>query len=100
MEERLALARVAVPVASHARRFDLRNVPLHRTPPFDLTLVVRAAPSHIVPAIPLEPAAGILGVDPTLFDPHRERLRSVDAEEVQCRVVTFVAQPRSAEPFF
>src|SRR5688500_20189304 len=48
-------------------------------PASDLSRVVGAAPAQMVPAVPLEPAARILRIDPAIPPPRGERLRSVDA---------------------
>ena len=43
----------------------------------------RHAAAHVVAAIPLEPAARIVGMQPSLGAPDRERLAGIDAEVIQ-----------------
>ena len=60
-------------------------------PTLDLTAVfVRHAPAHVVAAVPLEPAARVVAVNPSFSLPFGQRLASVDAEEIE-RVVAFRA---------
>ena len=98
MQQRLALLAAALQVAAAAVLFYLGDVATNRPPAFDLPLVVRAAAAHVVAAVPLEPAARVFFVEPTLFAPHGERLRGVDAEVVQLGVVPLVAQLGAREP--
>src|SRR5687767_14176352 len=107
----LALARVIGPVHRRlpllAAAFDISGLAVladggHMTPngapPANLPRVVGAAPAQVVAAVPLEPAARILGTDPAVPPPRGERLRRVDAETVQARVVSLLAQLRVHEP--
>jgi len=67
VQQRLALPLPAPDVVFPAVLFDLGDMPCHRFPAPDLTRVVRAAPAQVIPAIPLEPAAWIIGIDPSFF---------------------------------
>ncbi len=68
-------------------------------PPLDLPLIlVRDAAAHIIPTIPLEPAARIVFVYPALFLPYIKRLTGIDPEEVQFRVMAQRTQFCLGEP--
>src|SRR5262249_28322366 len=59
-------------------------VPTHGFPAFDLTAVFfRHPPAQIIAAIPLEPAARVIGVNPTLGAPFRQRLACSYPEEIE-----------------
>src|SRR5687768_3576677 len=98
MQQRLPLAGPAEEVAAHAVFPDLREVACHRAPAFDLARVVGTAPADVVTAVPLEPAARILVVDPAFLPPFRKRLRRVDAEAIERAVVALGAELRVLEP--
>ena len=93
------MARAAENVAAFAVEFDLPDVTPDRLPPPDLPpILVRQTPAHVVAAVPLEPAARIVGMDPTLAAPFGERLRGVDAEAVERGIVALGAELRAIEP--
>ena len=73
VQQGLALFAPAIQVAGRAVFLQLSYVPAHGFPAFDLSFIIGAASSHVVAAIPLKPAAGIIGVDPALGDPVGER---------------------------
>ena len=98
MEQSLSLSWAARPVAGPAILSNLRDMSADSAPSFDLALVILAAPASIVPAIPLEPAARVLVINPALFAPNRERLRRIHAEEIKRRFVTFPTKLRVLEP--
>ena len=59
----------------------------HSVPTAYLTCVFFwQASAHVVPAVPLEPAARIVFVNPALSAPLGQRLRGVDFEKVEFRV--------------
>src|SRR3569832_2036325 len=89
VEDGLALAGAAVEVARLAGLLDLRDVAHDLFPAPDLARIVLRAAAHVIAAIPLEPAARILVVDPTLAAPVRQRLGGVDAEIIERRVLLF-----------
>ncbi len=64
----------------------------HGAPPFNLTVIVRAAATDVIPTVPLKPTAGVLFIDPSLPLPFRQRLRCIYAEEVQVGIVSLGAQ--------
>ncbi len=66
VKDRLPLAAPAPEVARLAVLPDRRHVPGDRPPAPDLPRVVGAPAAHVVPAVPLKPAARILRVDPPL----------------------------------
>src|SRR6185369_3118439 len=78
VQQGLALAWPAGQVAGAAVGLDLGEVAADGVPAFDLAVVVEAAAAEVVAAVPLEPAARVLGVDPALLPPDRQRLRGVD----------------------
>src|SRR4029450_7009197 len=79
VQQGLALFPPALQVAAGAVVAHGRGVARGRAPAADLAPVVRRAAPHVVTAIPLEPAARILWMDPSLAPPRGERLRRVDA---------------------
>ena len=68
-------------------------MPANGAPTLDLALVVGTTPPEIVTAIPLEPAARVLHVNPPFPAPDRERLRGIDAEEIELGSVTLGTEP-------
>ena len=76
----------------------LGRVPAECSPSTYLPVVIGAAPAKVVAAIPLKPAARILGIDPAFFPPDCERLRCVDSEIVQVRIVTLGTQLGTGKP--
>src|SRR5580698_339682 len=73
-------------------------MPPERQPPPDLPLIVGTAAAQIIAAIPLKPAARIVPVNPAFLSPVGKRLGSVDAEEVDCRIVALPAEFSVLEP--
>jgi hypothetical protein len=59
VQQRLSLAATALHIAAVAILFHLSNVSLDRLPAFGLSLIVVAAPAHVIAAIPLKPATRI-----------------------------------------
>jgi len=98
MEHRLSLFAAAFEIASLAILFDGRDVARDRTPPPDLPRVVSSAASRVVPAVPLKPATRILRMNPPIPPPNGERLRRIDSEVVQRRIMALRTQLRSREP--
>jgi hypothetical protein len=76
----------------------LRNVTAHGAPAFDLAKVVFVAAAGIIAAIPLEPAARIVRMNPTFLPPNLEWLRRVDAEIIQRRTMSILRKLRAFEP--
>src|SRR5688572_2585953 len=98
MQQRLALARPAEQVALLAMCLDLADMPADLPPAPDLAGIVLHAAAEMVAAIPLEPAARVVRVDPALGAPHSEGLAGADAEEIERRVPPLRRQLRPAEP--
>ena len=71
VEQCLPLPGAAGQIAGAAVSLELGNVPPDGSPSFDLSFVVGAAPSHEVAAVPLEPAARVLMIDPAFRPPDR-----------------------------
>jgi hypothetical protein len=72
VQQGLPLARPAKGIAGLAVLSDLRDVPSKRPPALDLAPVLLGhPPPHEVAAIPLEPAARIVVVKPTVLTPDR-----------------------------
>src|SRR5262245_25761180 len=74
VQNRLPLPTAAVEVALVAVLPDRRNMPRDRPPSSNLSRVVARPPAHEVPAVPLEPPAWILRMNPTFAAPLGERL--------------------------
>src|SRR5579859_1138897 len=88
LQQRLPLARTAENIPRLAILPDLRLVALEGFPSFDLPRVLaRQAAAHIIAAIPLEPASGIIGINPALLPPGRKRRARADAEIIQRAVM-------------
>jgi hypothetical protein len=99
MQERLPLPRPAGQVARLAVPLDLPDMPANGFPSLDLAAVLgRHAAAYVVTAIPLEPAARIIGVQPSLAAPDRQRLAGVDAEEIERAVAPAWREPGAREP--
>src|SRR5580704_17462142 len=99
MQQRLALPRPAGDVARLAMPLHLADVTADGFPALDLARVLsRNAPSHVVAAIPLKPAARIVRVDPSLLAPDRQRLAGVDPEKVQRTIPMLGGELGAREP--
>ena len=98
MEHGLALPAAALEIASLAVLPDRRDMAGNRPPAPDLAGVVRRSAPHVVAAVPLEPAARVLRMDPALTAPGGERLRRVNAEVVEPRVTAPPGKSGAGEP--
>src|SRR5687768_17337726 len=98
MEHGLTLAAPTFEVSLLAVLLDRRDVPRDRAPSANLPRVVGGSTTHVVAAVPLEPAARILRPDPALAPPDRERLRGVDAKTIEPRIVPGGTELRACEP--
>jgi hypothetical protein len=99
VQESLSLTGPARLIARLAVPLDLCNVPPDGLPALDLARVLlRHAAAYVVAALPLEPAAWIIGMYPALMAPDRQRLTGIDAEVVQGAVAPRWRQPGSREP--
>ncbi len=98
MEKRLTLPRTTIQTATRTVAFQLAEMPADRSPAFDLTQVIGATSPRIISAIPLKPAARIFRINPAIFPPNDERLRSVHPKKVELGVVPLRAKLRPAEP--
>src|SRR5581483_4709285 len=99
LQQRLALAPAAAEVAGIAVLLHLPQVPAHRLPAADLAAILLGHPAaHVVAAVPLEPAAGIVRMDPAFAAPFRERLARGDAEEVERGIAPPRRELGAAEP--
>ena len=89
LEECLALSSSAGGVAFATVFAQLADVPFHCFPTCYLSFVLgREASSHKIAAIPLEPAARVVGINPSLFAPDGKRLACADFEIIKGRVVS------------
>ena len=80
----LTLPRATQQIAGFAILLDLPNVAANRLPAFDLSCVfLRQAAAHVIAAIPLEPAARIVAMDPAFAPPFRQRLTGIDPEKIE-----------------
>src|SRR4051812_37734363 len=87
VQQSLSLARATGEIAAAAMLGDLGHVAPYRPPAPDLPLVIKAAAAHKVATIPLKPAARIFVIDPPLRAPNGQCLRSIDAKEIQLRIM-------------
>src|SRR5579864_6235639 len=72
VEQRLSLSRSTQPISWIAMPLNLCDMPTNCFPAPDLACVLVGHPAaHIIAAIPLKPAARIIGVDPAFLTPHR-----------------------------
>ena len=98
VEDRLPLSSPAIQVALFAVLHDLADMPLHRTPSSDLSLVIGAPSACEVPAIPLKPAPRVIAVDPAPFAPFGQGQRGIYPKEVERRVMDFMTEAGLREP--
>ena len=85
MQQGLALTTAASEIAFLAVDLDLANMATDRFPALDLAQVFVAAPAtHKVPAVPLKPAARIVGIP---FLPYRQRLAGVEPKEIERAII-------------
>ena len=73
-------------------------MPFHGQPAPDLARVVRAPSAAVIPAVPLEPAARVIVMDPSLVSPVGQRLRGVHTEVIQFRIMPIGAQACTGKP--
>ena len=85
VKERLPLTAMTADVSRLTARLYLGHVPHHRFPALDLTIVIRMTTAHIVAAVPLEPAAWIVWMNPSLALPFDQWLAGMDAKEIERR---------------
>jgi hypothetical protein len=99
VQQSLALTRAADWVAGLAMPSKLRDVPSDRLPALDLARIFgRHAAAHVVPTIPLEPTAWVVGMKPALVPPDRQGLASTDAEIIKRWVGTGRREFRARKP--
>jgi hypothetical protein len=80
----LTLPRATQQIAGFAILLDLPNVAANSLPAFDLPSVfLRQAAAHVIAAIPLEPPAWIVAMDPALSPPFQQRLTGIDPEKIE-----------------
>jgi hypothetical protein len=86
-------------IAWFAVTFNLPDVPSHCFPTADLSVVFfRRAAAHIVAAVPLKPAAWIVGVNPSVLAPGGQRLARMYAKVIERTVAAGVSELRAREP--
>src|SRR5512132_3171391 len=83
MQQGLTLPAPASQIARFTVLFQLRHVAANGSPPRNLTQIIFTAASAIISAIPLEPAARIVRMNPTFAPPFRQWLRRVHAKIIQ-----------------
>src|SRR5579859_2757382 len=99
MEQRLALTRPASVVSRVAVALYLPDVPAYRLPAPDLSpVLIRDSPAHVIAAVPLEPASGIVRMQPSLLAPDRERLTGMDAVVIERAVAPARRELGALEP--
>src|SRR5262249_32074595 len=101
MQQRLPLPAPAQEIAGLAVFLHLAHVPFNRLPALDLScILIRQTAAHVVAAIPLEPSARIVRVDPAFASPFGQRLACVDPKEIACVVATAGSEFGADEPAF
>jgi hypothetical protein len=99
MQERLPLPSATRQITRLARKLELSDVTADCFPAFDLpNVLVGHSSSHIVAAVPLEPAAWIVRMYPSFPAPFRERLTGFNTEVVEGVVARSPCQPGMLEP--
>lgn len=84
VQQSLALSFPTREIATIAVIFYLRDVPLHREPPTNLTIIfLRHSSPPVVATVPLEPPAWIGEMYPSFLAPDGERLAGVHAEKIE-----------------
>ena len=76
----------------------LRHVAANGPPTSYLTQIIFVAASAIISAIPLEPAARIVRMNPTFVPPFRKRLRRVHVKIIQRGACSIRRKLRALEP--
>jgi hypothetical protein len=71
VQQRLALPATAIEIARFTVFFQLRHLPANGPPTRNLTQIIFIAAPAIISAIPLEPAARIVRMNPTFAPPFR-----------------------------
>src|SRR5687768_2801489 len=98
MEHGLALPAAALEIARLAVLPDRSDMAGDCPPAPNLAGVIRRSASHVVAAVPLEPSARILRMDPAIPAPGGERLGGVDTEVVEARVTAPAGESGAGEP--
>ena len=99
MQKRLPLATPARKITRSTVISNLHDVPLHREPPTNLTIIfLRHSPSPVVATVPLEPPTRICRMYPSFLLPNRERLARIHSKEIERRIVSFVTEFCMLEP--
>ena len=101
MEQGLALSGPAGEITWLAVPLDLDHVSAHRLPPTDLSPVfVEHSATHVITAIPLEPPARIIWMDPSLLAPDQQGLACLNAEKIELAVASARRELGTDEPAF
>src|SRR5690348_6270338 len=99
MQKRLALARPTEQIAALAIALDLAHMPADGAPAADLpAILLGQAATHVITAIPLEPATRILGMDPALAPPLAQLLAGVDTEIIELGIAFSLGEFGAGEP--
>ena len=99
MQKSLALTSSAAKIARLAIPPNLNDMAAHRTPTSNLSpIFIRHSAANIVAAVPLKPAARIVGVNPSSLAPNRQRLARLHAKILQRFIVGSWRQFRLGEP--
>ena len=99
MQQRLPLSWPANYVAGFAISLNLQHMPADGLPASDLPRVLFGGTSpEIVPAIPLEPAARIVAMDPSFLAPHRQWLAGVDTKVIETAITSAGCELGAGKP--
>src|SRR5262245_40486402 len=98
MEYRLPLPATAFEISRLAILLDRRDVSRTRPPSPNLPRVISCAAADVIAAVPLEPSARVLWMNPPLSAPFGKGQGCVHTEVIEARIVTLGTQARVREP--
>lgn len=99
MQQGLSLAGAAKEIPRLTVLQDRGDMPPKRLPAPDLPpILFRQSATHVVPAVPLEPAPRVVLIDPAVLTPYGQGPAGIDPEIVEAPVSTFRRELGVFEP--
>ncbi len=98
MKKSLALSRAAKIIPRRTVALHLRDVPSHRTPSTNLSVVIFMTPSQKISAIPLKPTSRIIRMNPPILSPNGQWLTGIYFKVIELRIMPFVAKLYTIKP--